>query len=65
MRHPAFNLSGGPSAGPLPSRPAIPSGAESGREQSSGLIAPDEGLCRQARRGLQGRPAYPSDEGQS
>jgi hypothetical protein len=55
----------GPSAGPLPSRPAIPSGAESGHKQSRGLFVPDEESGLLARRGLQGRPTYPSDEGQS
>jgi oxaloacetate decarboxylase alpha subunit len=48
-----------------PSRPAIPSGAEPGRGQSGGLSSPGEGLSREARRGLQGRPTYPSVEGQS
>jgi hypothetical protein len=65
MRHPVPTPACGPSAGPLPSRPAIPSGAEPGREQSGGLFTPGEGLCRQAQRGLQGRPTYPSDEGQT
>jgi len=65
MKHPLSNPTSGPSAGPLPSRPAIPSGAEPGRDQSSGLITPGEGLCRQAQRGLQGRPRYPSDEGRT
>jgi hypothetical protein len=44
-----------------PSRPAIPSGAEPGRGQSGGLSSPDEGPGCKARRGLQGRPTYPSD----
>ena len=48
-----------------PSRPAIPSGAEPGRAQSGGLRLPAEGPDQQARRGLQGRPTYPSDEGLS
>ncbi len=46
-----------------PSRPAIPSGAEPAHGQSSGLRVPGEGLGHQARRGLQGRPAYTTDEG--
>ena len=50
-------------AAPKPAR--IPSGAEPGREQSSGLFAPGEGLGRLAQRGLQGRPTYSSDEGLS
>jgi hypothetical protein len=65
MTHPLFTPASGPSAGPLPSRPAIPSGAEPRREQSSGLRSLGEGLCRLAQRGLQGRPTYPSDEGQT
>ena len=60
---PAPTLASGPSAGPLPSRPAIPSGAEPGREQSGGLFAPGEELGTWAQRGLQGRPTYPSAEG--
>jgi hypothetical protein len=48
-----------------PSRPPIPSGAEPGREQSSGLFLPGEGPGHQDRRGLQGRAMYPSDEGLS
>jgi hypothetical protein len=56
---------GGPSAGPLPSQPAMPSGAEPGHAQSGGLGAPGEGLGRPAQRGPQGRPTYPSDEGQT
>jgi|GEM_PF-133080 len=46
-----------------PSRPVVPSGAKPGREQSCGLLAPGEELGREAERGLQGRPTYPSDEG--
>lgn len=46
------------------SRPAVPSGAEPGREQSGGLGMPGEGLGPLAQRGLQDRPTYPSDEGQ-
>ncbi len=46
-----------------PSRPAIPPGAEPGREQSSGLFVPGEGLGQLAQRGLQGRVAYPPHEG--
>lgn len=63
MRHSGQPARGGPSAGPLPSRSAIPSGAESGHEQSGGLFTPGEGLCFQAQRGVQGRPAYSPDEG--
>ena len=48
-----------------PSRPAIPSGAEPGQSQSSGLRLPGEGPRRQARRGQQGRPTSPSAEGLS
>ena len=55
----------GPSAGPLPSRPAIPLGAEPGPEQSGGRFAPGEELGPWAQRGLQGRPTYPSAEGLS
>jgi hypothetical protein len=47
----------------VPSRPAVPSGAESGHKQTRGLFVPDEGPGPLARRGLQGRPTYPSDEG--
>ncbi len=54
---------GGPSAGPLPSRPATPPGAEPGHGQSGGLALPGEGLGQQAQRGLQGRATYPSHEG--
>ena len=56
---------GGPSAGPLPSRPAIPLGAEARHGQSSGLPMPGKGLVHTDQRGLQGRPTYPSDEGQT
>jgi len=63
MRHRVSNGGGGPSAGPLPSRPAIPPGAEPGRGLSRGQPTPGEGLGRQAQRGLQGRPTYPTDEG--
>lgn len=45
------------------SRPGIPSGAEPGHQQSGGLLVPGEGLGVPARRGLQGWPTYPSDEG--
>ena len=48
-------------AQPKPAR--VPSGAEPGREQSSGLFMPGEGLGRMDQRGLQDRPMYPSDEG--
>jgi hypothetical protein len=53
-------------AGRAPGRPKladIPSGAEPGQAQSSGLRRPGEGPGQQARRRLQGRPTYPSDEG--
>jgi hypothetical protein len=50
-------------AAPKPAR--IPSGAEPGREQSGGLFSPGEGRGLLARRGLQGRTTYPSDEGLS
>jgi hypothetical protein len=53
----------GPSAGPLPSRPAIPLGAEPGHEQSGGLFVPGEGQGLLALRGLQGRSTYSSTEG--
>ena len=46
-------------------RPSFPSGVEPGREQSSGLFTPGEGLGLPAQRGLQGRPAYSTDEGLS
>lgn len=48
-----------------PSRPAIPSGAEIGHKQSCGLFVPIEGSGLLARCGLQGRPTYSSDEGQT
>ena len=49
---------------PQVAKPArIPSGAEPGHEQSSGLFVPGEGLGHQAQRGLQGRPVYSPDEG--
>ena len=44
-------------------RHSLPSGAEPGQEQSGGLFVPGEESGRTARRGLQGRPTYPSDEG--
>ncbi len=50
-------------AAPKPAR--IPSGAEPGREQSSGLFTPGEGLALPAQRGLQDRPTYSSDEGRT
>ena len=50
-------------AAPKPAR--IPPGAEPGRGPSSGRSSPGEGLDRKARRGLQGRPMYPSGEGSS
>jgi hypothetical protein len=56
------------STGRAPGRPKparVPSGAEPGREQSGGLFSPGEGRGLLARRGLQGRPTYPSDEGLS
>ncbi len=50
-------------AAPKPAR--VPSGAEPGQEQSSGLFMPGEEPGRKTRRGLQGRPTYSSDEGLS
>ena len=53
-------------AGRAPGRPKpayIPSGAEPGQAQPSGLRLPGQGPGQPARRGLQGRPTYPSDEG--
>jgi simple sugar transport system permease protein len=47
----------------VPSRPAIPSGAEPGRGLSSGQATPGEGLGQEAQRGRHGRPAYSTDEG--
>jgi hypothetical protein len=47
------------------SKAKVRSGAESGHEQSCGLFVPDEGPGLLARRGLQGRPTYRSDEGLS
>jgi hypothetical protein len=46
----------------LEPRHSVPSGAEPGHEQSGGLFVPGEGSSRKARRGLQGRPMYSSDE---
>jgi hypothetical protein len=63
MRHHVSTNGSGPSAGPLPSRPAIPSGAEPGHKAFGGRLVPSEGLSRLAQCGLQGRPTYPSDEG--
>ena len=48
---------------PKPGR--VPSGAEPGHCQSSGLVMPGEELGLLAKCGLQGRPTYPSDEGLS
>jgi hypothetical protein len=45
-----------------PSRPAIPSGAEPGHKESGGLFVPGEEPGLLARRGLQGRSTYSSDE---
>ena len=63
MKHRVSTDGGGPSAGPLPSRPAIPVGAEPGHGLSRGQPMPGEGLGQQAQRGLQGRAAYSTDEG--
>ena len=41
----------------------IPLGAEAGHRQSSGLAMPAEEPQPALRRGLQGGPTYPSDEG--
>jgi hypothetical protein len=65
MNNPVSTPCRGPSAGPLPSRPAIPSGAEPGHEQSGGLFMLGEGAGRQDGRGLQGRLTYSSAEGQT
>ncbi len=51
----------GRAAVPEPAR--IPLGAEPAHEQSGGLLVADEGPGRLARRGQQGRPAYPPEEG--
>jgi hypothetical protein len=48
-----------------PEQAAVPPGAEPGHEQSSGLFGPGEGPGGNARRGLQGRPRYAADEGQT
>jgi hypothetical protein len=48
-----------------PKQAAVPPGAEPGREQSSGLFSPGEGLGCTPQRGLQGRPRYSADEGQT
>jgi hypothetical protein len=53
----------GPSAGLLPSRPALRSGAEPGHEQSGGLFVPGEEQGLPVLRGLQGRSTYSSTEG--
>ena len=65
MRHPVSALASGLSAGPLPSRPAIPSGAEPGHRQSLRTGCAWRGAGPLAPRGLQGRPTYLSDEGLS
>jgi len=64
MRHPESTPSPRAERRAAPSRPAVPLGAEPGLEQSGGLFMPGEGLGLLAQRGLQDRPAYPSDEGQ-
>ena len=51
-------------AGSEPRR-SLPSGAEPGHKQSSGLLVPGEGLGHAAQRGLQGRPPHASIEGPS
>jgi hypothetical protein len=48
-------------AAPKPAR--IPSRAEAGHGESSGLAVPAEEQQRLLLRGLQGRPMYSSDEG--
>lgn len=63
MRDNKLAASRGSSAGPLPRRPAIPSGAEPAHSQSGGLTVAGKGLGRAVQRGLQGRPTYSSDEG--
>jgi hypothetical protein len=50
---------------PQPQPAPVPSEAEPGRTQSSELFAPGEGLGLLAQRGLQDRPMYPLDEGQT
>ncbi len=50
-------------AAPEPAR--IPSGAEAGLEQASGLLMPAEEMRRVPHRGLQGRPTYSLDEGRA
>ena len=46
-----------------PESARIPSGAEHGQKQSGGLFFALRGVGPLARRGLQGRTMYPSDEG--
>ena len=48
-------------AAPEPAR--IPLGAEAGHGESSGLAVPAEEQQHRLLRGLQGRPAYSTDEG--
>jgi hypothetical protein len=48
-----------------PGGPVIASAAEIEHKQSVGLFVPVEGLGLLALRGLQGRPMYSSDEGQT
>jgi hypothetical protein len=52
-------------SGLSPKQAAIPSGAEPGHRQSSGLFMPGEESGGNARRGLQGRLRYAAGEGWS
>lgn len=48
-----------------PKQAAVPTGAESGHGKSCGLGVPAEELRPSTQRGLQDRPTYSSDEGQT
>ena len=54
-----------PAQAGLEPRPSFPSGAEPGHSQSLRTGCAWRGAGLLARRGLQGRPAYSSDEGRS
>ena len=54
-----------PAQAGLEPRPTFPSGAEPGRRQPLRTVGAWRGAEPLARRGLQGRPTYPSDEGRS
>jgi hypothetical protein len=60
-----MDTASGPSAGPLPGRPAIPSGAEPAQTGSGGACPAGEGQDPRVLRGRQGRQTYTSDEGLS